>query len=119
MDCLQLRDPIFFANQIITGLAAGGIFALVALGFVLIYKASDVINFAQGDLLMAGAYIGWALYSLGLEFWAAFLLTLAVCGVMGLLIERAILPNTRWRPGELELPEIAAARAGRADDRGD
>jgi branched-chain amino acid transport system permease protein len=91
MDCLQLRDPIFFANQIITGLAAGGIYALVALGFVLIYKASDVINFAQGDLLMAGAYIGWALYALGLEFWAAFLLTLALCGVLGLLIERAVL----------------------------
>jgi branched-chain amino acid transport system permease protein len=91
MDCFQLRDPVFFASQIVTGLAAGGVFALVALGFVLIYKASDVINFAQGDLLMVGAYVGWGLYALGLEFWVAFLLTLVICGILGLLIERAIL----------------------------
>ena len=91
MDCLQFRDPIFFANQIVTGLAAGGIFALVALGFVLIYKASDVINFAQGDLLMVGAYVGWGLYALGLEFWVAFLLTIVICGLLGLGIERAVL----------------------------
>ena len=91
MDCFQLRDPLFFANQIVSGLAAGGIFALVALGFVLIYKASDVINFAQGDLLMVGAYVGWALATSGLPFPAVFALTLVVSGLIGLLIERAIL----------------------------
>ena len=91
MDCFQLRDPLFFANQIVSGLAAGGIFALVALGFVLIYKASDVINFAQGDLLMVGAYIGWALATSGLPFPAVFALTLVLSGLIGLLIERAIL----------------------------
>ena len=91
MDCFQLRDPLFFANQIVSGLAAGGIFALVALGFVLIYKASDVINFAQGDLLMVGAYVGWALATSGLPFPAVFALTLVLSGLIGLLIERAIL----------------------------
>jgi branched-chain amino acid transport system permease protein len=91
VDCFQLRDPLFFANQIVSGLAAGGIFALVALGFVLIYKASDVINFAQGDLLMVGAYIGWALATSGLPFPAVFALTLVLSGLIGLLIERAIL----------------------------
>ena len=91
MDCFQLRDPLFFANQIVSGLAAGGIFALVALGFVLIYKASDVINFAQGDLLMVGAYVGWALATSGLPFPVVFLLTLVISGLIGLLIERAIL----------------------------
>jgi branched-chain amino acid transport system permease protein len=91
VDCFQLRDPLFFANQIVSGLAAGGIFALVALGFVLIYKASDVINFAQGDLLMVGAYVGWALATSGLPFPAVFALTLALSGLIGLLIERAIL----------------------------
>jgi branched-chain amino acid transport system permease protein len=91
VDCFQLRDPLFFANQIVSGLAAGGIFALVALGFVLIYKASDVINFAQGDLLMVGAYIGWALATSGLPFPAVFALTLILSGLIGLLIERAIL----------------------------
>ena len=91
MDCFQLRDPLFLASQIISGLAVGGIFALVALGFVLIYKASDVINFAQGELLMVGAYVGWGLYSTGLPFPLVFVLTLVIAGVIGLLIERVVL----------------------------
>ena len=91
MECIQLRDPLFFASQVIAGLAVGGIYALVALGFVLIYKASDVINFAQGDLVMVGAYLGWALYTAGLEFPVAFLLTLVGAGLLGLAIERGVL----------------------------
>jgi branched-chain amino acid transport system permease protein len=91
MECLSFRDSLFFSSQIITGLATGGVYALVALGFVLIYKASDVINFAQGDLLMVGAYIGWALTTAGLPFAVAFLLTLVVSALIGLLIERIIL----------------------------
>jgi branched-chain amino acid transport system permease protein len=91
MECLSFRDSLFFSSQIITGLATGGVYALVALGFVLIYKASDVINFAQGDLLMVGAYVGWALTTAGLPFPVAFLLTLVVSAFMGLLIERIVL----------------------------
>jgi len=91
MDCLSLRDPIFLSSQIITGLATGGIYALVALGFVLIYKSSDVINFAQGDLLLVGAYVGWALSTAGLPFPLAFVLTLIVAACVGLLIERIVL----------------------------
>lgn len=91
MDCFSLRDPIFFASQVVTGLAAGGVYALVALGFVLIYKASDVINFAQGDLLLVGAYVGWALTVAGLPFPLAFLLTLAIAALVGLVIERVVL----------------------------
>lgn len=91
MDCLSFRDSLFFSSQIVTGLATGGVFALVALGFVLIYKASDVINFAQGDLLMVGAYVGWALSTAGLPFPVAFLLTLIIAALIGLLIERIVL----------------------------
>jgi branched-chain amino acid transport system permease protein len=91
MDCLSLRDSVFFSSQIVTGLATGGIYALVALGFVLIYKSTDVINFAQGDLLMVGAYVGWTLSTAGLPFPVAFLLTLIVAGALGLLIERIVL----------------------------
>jgi branched-chain amino acid transport system permease protein len=91
VDCFSLRDPIFFGSQLIAGLATGGIFALVALGFVLIYKASDVVNFAQGDLLMVGAYVGWALATAGLPFPVAFVLTLGVAAGVGLLIERVVL----------------------------
>jgi branched-chain amino acid transport system permease protein len=91
MDCFALRDSVFFSSQVITGLATGGIYALVALGFVLIYKSTDVINFAQGDLLMVGAYVGWALTTAGLPFPLAFVLTLIVAALIGLLIERIVL----------------------------
>lgn len=91
MDCLTFRDSLFFSSQIVTGIATGGIYALVALGFVLIYKASDVVNFAQGDLLLVGAYVGWALSTAGLPFPLAFLLTLIVAALIGLLIERIVL----------------------------
>ena len=91
MECLSFRDTLFFSSQIVTGVATGGVFALVALGFVLIYKASDVINFAQGDLLMVGAYVGWALSTAGLPFPVAFVLTLIIAALIGLLIERIVL----------------------------
>ena len=91
MDCLSLREPLFFGSQIISGLATGGVYALVALGLVLVYKASHVINFAQGDLLMVGAYSGWALTTAGLPFPIAFVLTLAIAAVAGVLIERLLL----------------------------
>ena len=78
MDCLSLGEPLFFVNQVVAGLAVGGIYALVALGLVLIFKASDVVNFAQGDLLLVGAYVGWALTTAGLPFPLAFGLTLAI-----------------------------------------
>jgi branched-chain amino acid transport system permease protein len=98
MDCFLLREPLFFANQVITGLATGGVYALVALGLVLIYKASDVINFAQGDLLMVGAYVGWALTTAGLPFPVAFVATLGIAGLIGLLVERLVLRRMIGEP---------------------
>ena len=94
MDCLSLREPLFFGSQkkkIISGLATGGVYALVALGLVLIHKATHVINFAQGDLLMVGAYSGWALTMAGVPFPIAFVLTLIVAAGAGVLIERLVL----------------------------
>lgn len=91
MDCLALRDGLFFGNQVVSGLATGGVYALVALGLVLIYKATQVVNFAQGDLLLLGAYVGWALTSVGLPFPVAFSLTLVLAAAGGLAVERLIL----------------------------
>jgi branched-chain amino acid transport system permease protein len=68
----------------------GGIYALIALGFVLIYKASKVLNFAQGDLVMVGAFSFLALYNV-LPIWLAVLISIALAGLMGFLIEKAIL----------------------------
>ena len=72
----------------LSGIALGCIYALIALGFVLIYKATETVNFAQGELMMLGAFAGLALMLLGLPFWAAAVI--AVAGMMGFgaLVER-------------------------------
>ncbi len=83
---------MFFAQLVMNGLVVGSIYALVALGFVVIYKASSVLNFAQGEFLMLGAYVCLALMSgMHVPFAAAFLLTLAFSVALGLFLERAVL----------------------------
>ncbi|HBF42979.1 MAG TPA: branched-chain amino acid ABC transporter permease [Desulfobacteraceae bacterium] len=82
----------FFSQLIVTGLVLGSVYALVALGFVLIYKSTSVLNFAQGELLMLGAYICLALtIQAHIPFVWSFLLTLAFSFAFGLLVERTIL----------------------------
>ncbi|MFC1821918.1 branched-chain amino acid ABC transporter permease [Thermodesulfobacteriota bacterium] len=80
-------------SQVITGgLAVGSIYALVALGFVLIYKATDVINFAQGDMMMFCAYINFYLLTVHeFSFPIAILITLMASALMGIILERAII----------------------------
>jgi branched-chain amino acid transport system permease protein len=76
----------------INGLADGAILALAALGFVLIYKASGVINFAQGFFLAVGAYVLWTgMVELGLHWTLAVLMALAVAVVLGVSVERLVL----------------------------
>ncbi len=87
-----MQEVWFFLQLIVQGLAIGSVYGLVALGFVLIYKASSVINFAQGELLMVGAYVCLALMtSFHLPFWAGILITLAFSVVLALAVERFIL----------------------------
>ena len=74
-----------------TGLATGVIYALVAVGFVIIYKASDVINFAQGPLLLVGAYLGYTFLSLDLHPLVALMLTLVSCALLGVVIALVVL----------------------------
>jgi branched-chain amino acid transport system permease protein len=76
----------------VQGLAVGSVYSLVALGFVLIYKASGVINFAQGELLMIGAYVCLAfLAQAHLPLWAAVPATMLGMAVVALLLERLVL----------------------------
>ncbi len=83
---------MFFAQLVMNGLVVGSIYALVALGFVVIYKASSVLNFAQGEFLMLGAYVCLAILDTGrVPFVAAFLLTLAFSVALGLFLERVVL----------------------------
>jgi branched-chain amino acid transport system permease protein len=82
----------FFLDLFVNGLLIGTMYALVAVGFVLIYKATSVINFAQGDVVMFGAYIAAASLSLyHLPLWAAVPITLGLMVALGFLIERGIL----------------------------
>jgi branched-chain amino acid transport system permease protein len=81
-----------FIQLTVAGLSNGAILALAALGFVLIYKASGVINFAQGQFLLIGAYVVWALtVDAGLHWALAIAGAIAVAVVLGLLVERLIL----------------------------
>ena len=66
-----------FIQQVVSGLATGGIYASLALALVMIYQATDVVNFAQGEMAMFATYIAWALIQAGVPYWWAFVLTVA------------------------------------------
>lgn len=79
----------FFLQLLLTGLMVGMVYAVVALGFVLIFKASSVLNFAQGEFLLLSSYFLWTLLSpLHLPIWLSFMLLFVFAIVLGLLIER-------------------------------
>ena len=77
---------------LITGLGQGCLYGLIALGFVLIYKATEIVNFAQGELLMLGAFFAVTYAGiLGLPFWLAFLLTIVSMAVFGYLLDMLVI----------------------------
>ncbi|ORC58636.1 branched-chain amino acid ABC transporter permease [Pseudomonas floridensis] len=88
----------FFFEVLIGGLLAGVMYSLVAIGFVLIYKASGVFNFAQGSMVLFAALTFVSLLERGLPFGWAFLATLASMVVLALLIERVVLRPLVNRP---------------------
>ena len=81
----------FFVEVFVGGLLAGVMYALVALGFVLIYKASGVFNFAQGAMVFFAALTFVSLVERGMNFWLALAITLAVMVVLGIAIEKVVL----------------------------
>ncbi|GIX47495.1 MAG: branched-chain amino acid ABC transporter permease [Candidatus Tectimicrobiota bacterium] len=78
-------------QQLASGLASGGIYASLALALVMIYQATDVVNFAQGEMAMFSTYLAWTLLNAGVPYWAAFVATVVLSFVGGLLIERLII----------------------------
>lgn len=83
---------IYFVNDVITGALIGLLYALVAMGFVVIYRASKVFNFAQGELVILGGFIVWyTTFQLGLDLWLAIPLSLLLSALAGYLIERFFL----------------------------
>ena len=83
---------LFFMQMLLSGLSMGSIYALVALGFVLIYKATSILNLAQGEFLMVGAYVCLSItIDFGLNFFASFMLTMVFSVFLGLAVERLVL----------------------------
>jgi len=84
---------------IVSGISQGCIYGLIALGFVLIYKATETVNFAQGELMMLGAFLGLtATAAFGLPYWAAVPAALLAMAVFGLLLERAVINPILGQP---------------------
>lgn len=80
-----------FVQQIIGGIALGCVYGLIALGFVLIYKATEVVNFAQGEIMMLGAFLSFTfIATLGINYWLAFLLCVVCMAVLGSVMERLV-----------------------------
>ena len=87
-----------FLHQVLAGLATGGIYASLALALVMIYQATQLVNFAQGELAMFTTYIAWSLINAGMPYWAAFFLTVAFAFVLGVVIERVIIRPVEHAP---------------------
>jgi branched-chain amino acid transport system permease protein len=87
-----------FAQQVVSGLAAGSIYASLALALVLIYRATDIVNFAQGEMATFTTFIAWSLMNNGFSYWPAFALTLVIAFFGGAAVERTVIRPVEHRP---------------------
>ncbi len=87
-----------FLMTLTTGIMVGGIYALIALGWVLIYKCSGVLNLAMGELTLIGAYVSLSFYSMGVPFLLSLLFSLIIGFVLGILTERIFLDRLIGEP---------------------
>ncbi|MEO5667556.1 MAG: branched-chain amino acid ABC transporter permease, partial [Bdellovibrionota bacterium] len=88
-----------FVQYLVNGFAQGSIYALIALGYTMVYGILKLINFAHGEIYMIGGYVGiFLLSTLGLPFWAALLLVMPIVGLFAVLIERFAYRPLRGAP---------------------
>jgi len=85
------ESTVFFLQLMVSGVAVGSLYALAALGFVLIYKATDTLNFAHGEAMLAGALVCYFLITVGVPFLWAVLITMGFALLFGLVTERTVL----------------------------
>ena len=85
-------------HQILSGLATGGIYASVALALVMIYQATHLVNFAQGEIAMFATYFAWTLMQAGVPYWGAFFITVAAAFVGGVILERVVIQPVENAP---------------------
>ena len=88
---------IFF-QQVVSGIATGGIYGSLALALVMIYQATDVVNYAQGEMAMFSTYLAWSMINAGVPYWVAFAATLVIAFVGGIVIERVVIRPVESAP---------------------
>src|SRR6516165_1291440 len=77
-------------HQIISGLATGGIYASIALALVMVYQATHLVNFAQGEMAMFSTYGAWTLIRAGVPYWETFFIVIVISFLAGVLLERFV-----------------------------
>ncbi len=92
-----------FLHQVFAGLATGGIYASVALALVMIYQATHLVNFAQGEMAMFSTYLAWTMIQAGMPYWVAFFGTIVLSFIIGAAIERIVVRPIR---GSSELSAV-------------
>jgi branched-chain amino acid transport system permease protein len=94
-----VEDAARLLQLVVNGAAAGCIYGLIALGFVLIYKATEMINFAQGDIMMLGGFVAFALIAHhGMPYWAGALLAVAITAAFGFTLDVLIIRRVIGQP---------------------
>src|SRR6202162_6092011 len=87
-----------FLQQVVSGIATGGIFASLALALVLIYNAMGLVNFAQGEMAMFATFLAFTLIDRGVSYWIAFPVTLVIAFVGGIVIQRIVIKPLERAP---------------------
>jgi branched-chain amino acid transport system permease protein len=87
-----------FAQQVVSGLSSGGIYASLALAIVIIYRSTGVVNFAQGEMATFTTFIAWTLTDNGVGYWGAFALTLLIALAGGIALERIVIRPVESAP---------------------
>ena len=94
-----MEDAARLLQLVVNGAAAGCIYGLIALGFVLIYKATEMVNFAQGEIMMLGAFVGYsAIAHWGLNYWVGALIAIAATAAFGYALDAFILRRVIGQP---------------------
>jgi branched-chain amino acid transport system permease protein len=84
-----------FLQLVVTGLSVGCLYALIALGFTIIFNATEVINIAQGEFVMMGGFVTFWLIDNGIPTWAAIIITVLAVGALGIAIQRGLFQTAR------------------------
>ncbi len=94
-----MEDAARLLQLVVNGAAAGCIYGLIALGFVLIYKATEMVNFAQGDIMMLGGFVAFSLIAyFGLNYWVGALIAIAITAAFGYALDAIIIRRVIGQP---------------------